>query len=477
MPSNSHSESSESAPEESALDASRTAQSEVVSRVRQRPAQSNIVGQVLGDSYRVLQHLDDGAMGTVYQAEHVRLKRPLALKMVSAELSYDEHALLRFRREAELISQLHHPHIVQIVDYDCTEDGRPYLVMERLHGRSLEDMLAVEGPLPVKMALNIAQQVLHALCAAHRLGIVHRDLKPSNVFLIGTQEKPFVKLLDFGIGRNLKASESRRVTAQFEVAGTPEYMAPEQASGQTADANEAADQYSLAVIIYEMLAGELPVTGSNVMELLQRVVAQTPTPLRQQRSEAPTHVENALSRALAKDPSERFHSMQAFASALENHESTAPFASSNPSAERSRTKTTAPPPSTVRLPRAARDELSSLLDGIRRERMMGNRTHAVRLARNVVTRTEGNPENSLRKTDSALLREVLSEVVGALETEVHSQRKVSEDLHLTPAEAFLLSRAEQRMTLEELASLSPFSQLKTLSLLAGLLLRGELIRD
>ncbi len=273
---------------------------------------SDLIGQILGGAYRVLRQLDSGGMGMVYEAEHVRLHRALAVKIMAGHLSQDANALARFQREAEIVSQLEHPHIVQVVDFDTTPQGQPFLVMELLRGRSLESRLE-QGMLPISEAILIATQAASGLSAAHRSDIVHRDLKPANIFLLDS-DRVFVKLLDFGISK--RAGHSRGLTGEFDILGTPDYMAPVQALGKTALVDHRGDQFALAVITYEMLTGTLPFAASEVMEVLQRVIRDTPTPPSVLRPEIPASIDAALLRALSKHPEQRFPSIADFADAL-----------------------------------------------------------------------------------------------------------------------------------------------------------------
>ncbi len=280
----------------------------------------DLIGQILGGAYRVLRQLDAGGMGMVYEAEHVRLRRPLAVKIMAGHLSQDQNALARFHREAEIISQLEHPHIVQVVDFDTTPAGQPFLVMELLRGRSLESRLE-QGRLPIAEAILIATQAASGLSAAHRSDIVHRDLKPANVFLLDSAHsspsgggETFVKLLDFGISK--RTGHSHGLTGEFDILGTPDYMAPEQALGRTAMVDHRGDQFALAVITYEMLTGRLPFAADEVMEVLQRVIRDTPTLPSAVRPEVPPSIDDVLLRALSKRPEERFSNIADFAETL-----------------------------------------------------------------------------------------------------------------------------------------------------------------
>lgn len=278
-----------------------------------------LIGQVLGGAYRIDKQLDEGGMGTVFRAEHVRLKRPVAVKVMAMHLTENPAALERFQREAEIISQLSHPHIVQVLDFDTTEQGQPYLVMELLEGRALDAVLARHDRLELPAALRIAVQAASALSAAHAAGVVHRDLKPANIFLVDTGDQLFVKLLDFGISKRSAAHEpgAHKLTGDFDILGTPDYMPPEQAIGKTAFVDHRGDQYALAVILYEMLTGFVPFVAGDVMELLQKVIRELPKPPSSSRAEVPPDVDMAVMRALSKYPEDRYDSILDFAAVLE----------------------------------------------------------------------------------------------------------------------------------------------------------------
>ncbi|HYQ18706.1 MAG TPA: serine/threonine-protein kinase, partial [Polyangiaceae bacterium] len=239
-----------------------------------------LLGTTLRGTYKILRTLDQGGMGLVFEAEHVRLKRRLAVKVLAQHLVKDALALARFNREAEIISQLQHPHVVQVTDFDTTESGELYLVMELLSGESLATRLERERCLPIADALRIAHQASSGLAAAHAAKIVHRDLKPANIFLTHVPgQGTVVKLLDFGISK--RSGAAKGLTGEYDILGTPDYMAPEQALGKTAQVDHRGDQYALAVITYEMLAGRTPFAGDDVMEVLRQVIGAEPPPIEQ----------------------------------------------------------------------------------------------------------------------------------------------------------------------------------------------------
>jgi serine/threonine-protein kinase len=281
-------------------------------------SERELVGCVLRGTYRIDRVLDRGGMGTVFAAEHVRLRRPTAVKVLARHLAADENAVARFRREAEIISQLAHPHIVSILDFDTTDSGEAYIVMELLHGETLADRLDREQVLAPVEATRIVGQIAAALAAAHASSIVHRDLKPANIFLVQAEgAPPFVKLLDFGISKSaVSAAQSQRVTREFDVLGTPDYMAPEQALGRTALVDHRGDQFALAVITYEMLTGCVPFEGDSVMSVLYRVAHAEARPVSELAPHVPPGVDAVIARALEKRPEQRFSSIVEFAAAL-----------------------------------------------------------------------------------------------------------------------------------------------------------------
>jgi serine/threonine protein kinase len=275
--------------------------------------ETDFVGRILGGTYRILRRLDQGGMALVLAAEHLRLRRNVAVKILAGHLVDDRRALLRFRKEAEMIAGLVHPHIVQVVDFDTTENGQPYLVMELLEGESLGTRLLREGGLPVGETVRIVTQIASGLSAAHAASIVHRDLKPANVFLVQVpSEGSYVKLLDFGISKS--AGDSDRITGDRDVIGTPAYMSPEQALAKKVD--HRADQFALAVMAYEMLSGSCPFECGEVMAALYRIVNVDPPFVCDLAPWVPVALGEVLARGLSKDPGRRYPGVREFAAAF-----------------------------------------------------------------------------------------------------------------------------------------------------------------
>ncbi len=281
-------------------------------------ADESLIGRVLADKYRILRVIGKGGMGVVYEAEHMVLGKRVAIKLMLDKYFEDGEAKARFRREAQAASMIGNPHIIDVVDVGTSPDGTEYVVMELLEGKPLSDVIEQGGPMPPWRAVAIMRQVLRAIGVAHSKGIIHRDLKPDNIFLIGHDaQHDFVKLLDFGISKVLSADEQiafTKLTTTGVVMGTPLYMSPEQAMGQTSTA--AADIYACGVILYEMLSGRTPFVGNTYAVLVAQLLTAPPEPLQNLRPGLPQSLVNAVHRALEKEPERRFASAEMFAASL-----------------------------------------------------------------------------------------------------------------------------------------------------------------
>jgi serine/threonine protein kinase len=286
-----------------------------------RPKDPFIGREILGGQFQVLEKIGTGGMGSVYKASQPAVNRMVAIKILHPKLAGRKDLTSRFRREARAMSQLTHPNTVKVFMYgELEDDGSLYIVMEMLEGKNLNQTVRKEGPLPPERAIPVLIQVCGALQEAHDLGIVHRDLKPENIFLSrqgGIADYP--KVLDFGLAKVTERQmqpDSVILTQEGMVFGTPEFMSPEQAQGKTLDARS--DIYSLAVILYEVLTGKLPFSARTPMEYIQKHVMEPAIPLNQrvpERKFAPG-LEQALARALAKKPDERYQSAAEFGEAL-----------------------------------------------------------------------------------------------------------------------------------------------------------------
>ncbi|MEZ4472807.1 MAG: serine/threonine-protein kinase [bacterium] len=259
----------------------------------------DLTGRTLDGRYVLKARIGAGGMGAVYRAEQVSMERTVAVKVISPALITDERVTGRFLREARLCGRIAHARVVSVFDFGRTDDGIHYLVMEHLSGRTLAEALA-DGPLPPARAVDLAIQIGEALQAAHGLGIIHRDLKPGNVMLLDTPDgSDAVKVLDFGLARSLEGDDTP-LTQSGTMFGTPTYMSPEVAKGQGCDTR--GDLYALGTILYELLSGAPPFTGTNALALAMHHAFQAPPTL-------PTVVSPALTRLvtqlLEKDPDDR----------------------------------------------------------------------------------------------------------------------------------------------------------------------------
>jgi serine/threonine protein kinase len=275
---------------------------------------SDLVGQVVADRYHVIKKLGEGGMGQVYLAEHVKMGRRSAIKVMNPSMVHDPDAVARFNREASNASRITHPNVCAIYDFGETPDGLIYLAMEFVEGEPLTDLLEREGALPVPRAVSIFTQVAEALQAAHDLGIVHRDLKPDNIMLAHRKGHDVVKVVDFGIAKAVGGDESgQKVTKTGLVVGTPEFMSPEQLSGDKLDGRS--DLYSLALVFYRMLAGKLPFEATTVQETMIKRLTDEPIKLAASRPDLtfPAGLQPVLDTALARNPVERYQTVAKFA--------------------------------------------------------------------------------------------------------------------------------------------------------------------
>lgn len=264
-----------------------------------------LLGTLLGDRFQVQARIGHGGSGAVYRAEHVTLRRKVAVKVLHKELSHDELAVERFRREATTVTEIDNDHIVEIYDFGRTRDGRLYLAMELLEGETLDALLARERTLPVSQVADILIQVGSALVEAHAIGYVHRDVRPRNIYLAVRHGQPaFIKLLDFGLAKLVEPDAHVSSTNLGMTFGDPRYMSPEQARGDRVDRRS--DLYQLGCVAYEMLTGAPPFVGDRVLAILTKQVNEIPEPLPTRRPDAPLWIEAACAKLLAKDPDNRF---------------------------------------------------------------------------------------------------------------------------------------------------------------------------
>lgn len=266
------------------------------------------VGRTLDEKYCVEERLGAGGMGVVYRARHLLMGRPVAIKVLHQRLVEDESARARFQTEARAAVKLQHPNAVSVSDFGQTPEGCFYIVMELLEGRTLREILTREAPIETARAVSIMLQISDAVAAAHEAKIIHRDLKPLNILVTQSAEQPaVVKVLDFGIatlGKDEFDDEDSTTPGQASsVIGTPRYMAPEQSNGS--ELTPAADVYSLGVILYEMLTGMTPFTGSTPEEIAEKHANNLAVLPREIVAAIPEDLERLVLKALEKQPAER----------------------------------------------------------------------------------------------------------------------------------------------------------------------------
>ena len=267
------------------------------------------VGEVIADRYELEQLVGEGGMSSVYRAHDTVLERRVAIKVLHEHYSSDPEYVERFRREARAIARLAHPNVVTVIDRG-EWDGRQFIVFEHVAGENLKAEIERVGALPVRRALVLSIQIARALAYAHELEIVHRDVKPHNILL---DPGGAAKVTDFGIARTLDVEEA--LTQTGTVLGTGQYLSPEQANGERGD--ERSDQYSLGVVIFELLTGEVPYTGGSLMAIAMRHVNDPVPSVRERRPEVPARLDSVVACAMAKSPEDRFPSMPAMVASLE----------------------------------------------------------------------------------------------------------------------------------------------------------------
>jgi serine/threonine-protein kinase len=276
------------------------------SALRSADVHADLVGQVVAERYHVLEKLGEGGMGQVYLAEHVRMGRRSAVKVMSPNLTRDPDAVSRFNREAANASRITHPNVAAIYDFGETSDGLIYLAMEFVDGEPLTKIIQRLGSLPLARAVNIARQTADALTVAHELGIVHRDLKPDNIMIgRGREGADLVKVVDFGIAK-ASQNEAQKVTKTGLVVGTPEYMSPEQLAGDKLDGRS--DVYSLGLVTFVMLTGKLPFPSETAQEAMLMRLMEKPKSLAEMRPDITwsPELQAVFDKVLARDMAQRY---------------------------------------------------------------------------------------------------------------------------------------------------------------------------
>src|SRR5579875_1026580 len=258
---------------------------------------STLLGTVLSGRYRLEARIGAGGMSTVYRAFDETLERRVAIKLLNREVSSDSDELERFRREARAVAQLSHPHIVGVIDAG-EDDSRPYIVFEYIEGETLKERIRRLGPLPIPEAVAYAIEIARALGAAHARHIVHRDVKPQNVLI---DHDGSAKVTDFGIARTL---EEDGLTADGRVLGTTDYVSPEQALGQAVTGRS--DLYSLGIVLYEMLTGDVPFHGDNQVAVAMKHVREEIPDVAEMRPGISAALAQVVDTATAKSAGERY---------------------------------------------------------------------------------------------------------------------------------------------------------------------------
>jgi len=258
---------------------------------------------IIAERYRIKKLIGSGAMGNVYCGEDIRLKRDIALKQLSPRLLHDEQIIARFRQEALALARLSHPHIVQVYDF-IEDEGFLWIIMELVTGGELDEKFSAINPLPQEQALRFAEQMISALGYAHQQGVVHRDFKPANVLIT---DKGDIKITDFGIA---KLAQSSIHTQLNSIMGTPTHMSPEQANGE--DTDHRTDIYALGIVLYQMLSGELPFKG-DARSIIAQHLSKQPAKLSESHKNISPALDNVIQKMLAKNPDDRFQSMQEIA--------------------------------------------------------------------------------------------------------------------------------------------------------------------
>src|SRR6201996_2809104 len=258
---------------------------------------STLLGTTLNGRYRLEARIGSGGMSTVYRAVDGTLQRQVAIKLMNREITSDSDQLERFRREARAVAQLSHPHIVGVIDAG-EDEGRPYIVFESVEGETLKERIRRNGRLPIAEAVAYAIEIARALGAAHARHIVHRDVKPQNVLI---DEEGSAKVTDFGIARTL---DEEGLTADGRVLGTTDYVSPEQALGQHVTGQS--DLYSLGIVLYEMLTGEVPFKGDSQVAVAMKHVRDELPDVQLKRPEVSAALAGVVDTATAKHPSERY---------------------------------------------------------------------------------------------------------------------------------------------------------------------------
>jgi serine/threonine-protein kinase len=300
----------------------------VINALREEAFEAKQLGQ-----YRLVNLIGAGGMGEVYLAEHQLMKRPVAIKLIRPSKAADKQALARFEREVRATAKLSHWNTIEIFDYGQTEDGTFYYVMEYLPGLSLSDLVEKHGPLPPGRAIHLLTQTCDALSEAHGRGLIHRDLKPGNIFsAFRGGYHDVAKLLDFGLAKPISTdSEPIHLTQEGSITGSPLYMAPEQALGDS-EPDERSDIYSLGAVAYFLLTGRPPFEGERPIKIILAHAHDAVSPPSQHRGDLPHDLEQIILRCLAKNPLDRYRSARELRGALADCQAAGEWTTSDASA-------------------------------------------------------------------------------------------------------------------------------------------------
>lgn len=274
------------------------------------------VGDVIAGKYRLEKVAGEGGMGIVYAAEHLVLRQRVAVKVLLPDAATSEMVVERFAREAQAAARIQSEHVARVMDAGSTATGAPFLVMEYLEGCDLEELLQIEGPLPLPDVVDYLMQSLEALAHAHAVGLVHRDIKPANLFLACRPDGGnVIKMLDFGISKAMRSTPEQKVLTGQAVLGSPVYMSPEQLRNAK-DIDARADIWSLGVVAYELLAGKPPFDGDGVGEIFAAILEKDPEPLHMVNWRLPPEISAVITKCLQRKPEDRWADAAVLARAL-----------------------------------------------------------------------------------------------------------------------------------------------------------------
>jgi serine/threonine protein kinase len=274
------------------------------------------VGDLIAGKYRLEKVAGEGGMGIVYAAQHLVLRQRVAVKVLLPDAASSELVVERFAREAQAAARIQSEHVARVMDAGATATGAPFLVMEYLEGCDLEELLSVEGPLPLTDVVDYLMQALEALAHAHAVGLVHRDIKPANLFLaVRPDGGNVIKMLDFGISKAMRSTPEQKVLTGQAVLGSPVYMSPEQLRNAK-DIDARADIWSLGVVAYELLCGKPPFDGDGVGEIFAAILEKDPQPVHVVNWRLPPEVSAVIAKCLQRKPEDRWNDAAQLARAL-----------------------------------------------------------------------------------------------------------------------------------------------------------------